>query len=176
MPPKVDRRTAHALAIMVALLVTAGCSPNPPATSKSPSSALVGAWRSKLQFTSGAFAPIRDLEFLYVFHAGGTMTESSNYDGAPPVPPAYGVWRQTAPNEFEAKYLFYATKAPSRFEDISGGGGWLPAGHGVFVERIHLADGAKSFTSEITYEAFDTAGMHIAGGGQAKGQGQRIEF
>src|SRR5688572_16652310 len=102
MPRKVDRRTVHALAIMVALLVTAGCSPNPSVTSNSPSS-LVGAWRSKLQFTSGAFAPIRDLEFLYVFNAGGTMTESSNYDGTPPVPPAYGVWRQTAPNEFEAK-------------------------------------------------------------------------
>jgi hypothetical protein len=40
---------------------------------------------------------------MYVFNTGGTMTESSNYDGAPPVPPAYGVWRSVGPNEFEAK-------------------------------------------------------------------------
>ena len=45
---------------------------------------LVGAWRSKLQFQSGDFAAIRDLEFMYVFNPGGTMTESSNYDAAPP--------------------------------------------------------------------------------------------
>lgn len=61
-----------------------------PADRKSP---LVGAWRSSLQFESGAFAAIKDLEFMYVFNEGGTMMESSNYDGAPPVPPAYGVWQ-----------------------------------------------------------------------------------
>ena len=37
---------------------------------------------------------MKDLEFMYVFNVGGTMTASSNYDGAPPVPPAYGVWRR----------------------------------------------------------------------------------
>ena len=40
---------------------------------------LAGAWRGKVQFTSGAFAEIKDLEFMYAFNAGGTMTESSNY-------------------------------------------------------------------------------------------------
>ena len=55
---------------------------------------LVGAWRGKVQFTSGAFAATTNLEFCYVFNEGGTMTESSNYDGAPPVPPAYGVWSE----------------------------------------------------------------------------------
>jgi len=47
--------------------------------------ALVGAWRSRIQFTSGAFAGITDLQFMTVYNAGGTLTESSNYDGAPPV-------------------------------------------------------------------------------------------
>ena len=59
--------------------------------------ALVGAWKSQVRFTSGAFASIQDLEFMYVFNAGGTLTESSNYDGAPPVPPAYGIWRRVGP-------------------------------------------------------------------------------
>ena len=43
--------------------------------------ALVGAWKSQVRFTSGAFSSIRDLEFMYVFNVGGTLTESSNYDG-----------------------------------------------------------------------------------------------
>ena len=49
---------------------------------------LVGAWKGKVQFKTGAFAAVTDLDFLYVFNAGGTMTESSNYDAAPPVTPA----------------------------------------------------------------------------------------
>jgi hypothetical protein len=42
---------------------------------------------SNLQFQSGTFASIKDLAFLYVFNEGGTMTESSSYDAAPPVAP-----------------------------------------------------------------------------------------
>ena len=74
---------------------------------------LAGEWRAQLQFTSGAFAPIKDLEFMYAFNQGGTMTESSNYDASPPVPPAYGIWRKVGDREFEAKYEFYVTKAPA---------------------------------------------------------------
>lgn len=161
----------------LALLASAGCStkstPAPRATTTQP---LVGAWRSNVQFSGGVFAPVRDLEFLYVFNAGGTMTESSNHDGAPPVPPAYGVWREVTPNQFEAKYLFYATKAPSRFEEISGGGGWLPAGHGEITERIQLSGDGQSFESTITYEALDSSGKPVAGGGEARGHGARIKL
>ena len=67
---------------------------------------LAGEWRAQLQFSSGAFAPIKDLEFMYVFNQGGTMTESSNYDASPPVPPAYGIWRKVSDKEYEAKYEF----------------------------------------------------------------------
>lgn len=83
---------------------------------------LVGAWRSQVQFTSGAFAEVKDLELMYAFNSGGTMTESSNYDGSPPVPPAYGVWRKVAVGQYEARYSFYVTKAPKAFEDIAKGG------------------------------------------------------
>ena len=81
------------------------------------------------------------------------MTESSNYDASPPVPPAYGIWRKVGAREFEAKYEFYVTKAPAAFEEIAKGGGWGPAGRGVFVERItrlrgrqvvHLEDQVRS--------------------------------
>ena len=97
----------------LALLATAllACRPAPARQDAPPM--LVGAWRSSLQFTSGAFASITDLEFMYVFNQGGTLTESSNYDGAPPVPPAYGAWRAISATEFEAKYEFYVT-APAR--------------------------------------------------------------
>jgi len=137
--------------------------------------ALLGAWRSSLQFESGAFAPIKDLEFMYVFNAGGTMTESSNYDGAPPVPPAYGVWRSVGPNEFEAKYEYYAT-APSATAEFMKGAGWPPSGFGVFVERITVSADGQTFTSTMKYDAFDMKGAPIEGGGEAKGKAVRIQF
>jgi hypothetical protein len=131
---------------------------------------LVGAWRATIDFESGAFAAFDDLEFMYAFNAGGTMTESSNYDGAPPVPPAYGIWRRTGSNTFEAKYQYYATAAPAAFEDIAKGGGWMPAGHGVFTETIMLSDDGLTFESSMFYEAFDpdgargeTANAHVRG-------------
>lgn len=157
--------------VFATLLLAAGCAAERPA----PPPALVGAWRSSLQFTTGAFASIKDLEFMYVFNAGGTLTESSNYDGAPPVPPAYGVWRALGPNEFEAKYEFYVT-APSPPEAFKTGAGWLPSGRGVFTERITVAADGQSFTSTIRYEAFDTKAQPAEGGGEATGRATRIRF
>lgn len=163
--------------VVVALLGVAGRpQPKPPAVSNPASPELLGQWRAQLQFTSGAFAAIKDLEFMYVFNSGGTMTESSNYDGAPPVPPAYGIWRNTGPKQFEVKYEFYVTKAPAAFEEISKGGGWGPAGRGVFVEKITLSDNGKSFTSKIKYDQFDAAGKPAEGGGEATGKGVKLAF
>lgn len=156
----------------VILLLAAACQQETVPPSIAP---LTGGWRSSVQFETGAFAPIKDLRFMYVFHADGTLTESSNYDAAPPVPPAYGVWRKTAPNEYEAKYEFFAT-APSDPESFEKGGGWLPAGHGVLTEKITIAPDGRSFTSRIEYEAFDNSGKPIEGGGTATGKGTRISF
>ncbi len=160
--------------LLLALLVSACHQPRPAATESTPE--LVGEWRAQLQFTTGAFAAVKDLEFMYVFNLGGTMTESSNYDAAPPVPPAYGIWRKVGPKEYEAKYEFYVTKAPAPFDEIAKGAGWLPAGRGVFLERITLSDDGKSFTSKIKYDAFDTAGKPVVGGGVADGRGVKLSF
>lgn len=137
---------------------------------------LVGAWRSRVQFNDGAFAAIRDLEFLYVFNAGGTMTESSNYDGAPPVPPAYGVWRRTGPGRFETRYAFFVTRPPGSFDEIAGGGGWMPGGSGVLDEKIVLAADGRTYRSTIVYRPVDQAGRPIDGGGKGSAVGQRIGF
>lgn len=137
---------------------------------------MIGAWRAKVQFLTGPFASVKDLEFLYAFNAGGTMTESSNYDGVPPVAPAYGVWRQTGPREFEAKYMYFTTQPPKKFEDISGGGGWMPSGYGVVTEKTTLTADGRRFKSKIHYEAFDAAGKPVEGGGEAEGTGERIGF
>lgn len=127
-------------ATLVLLLTTAcGCDSSPDQRDALETDDLVGAWRSQIRFNSGALAAVKDLEFMYAFNGGGTLTESSNYDGAPPVPPAYGVWRKIGPHQFEAKYAFYATKAPGSFEDIAKGGGWSPSGHGVLLEQITLS-------------------------------------
>jgi len=165
-----SQSTATRAACLLAVLLLADCAPKPA------SDGLVGAWRSRVQFSGGAFAAMKDLEFMFVFNAGGTLTESSNYDGAPPVPPAYGVWREVGPQQYEARYLFYITKPPARLEDMTGGGGWMPAGHGVFTERIRLAADGKTFESTIAYEAFDTSGKPAEGGGPATGHGVRIDF
>ena len=163
-------RRARILAVIPAILLLAvGCGSN-QAPKPAP---LVGAWRGAIQFEGGAYAAIKDLEFMYAFHADGTMTESSNYDAAPPVPPAYGVWRPLGPNEFEAKYEFFAT-TPSAPDAFKTGGGWNPSGRGVLIERIRLSDDGNAFTSTLTLDMFDAQGKPAPGGGKAAGRAERI--
>jgi hypothetical protein len=140
-----------------------------------PQSPIVGAWRSSIQFQSGAFASVKDLEFMYVFHSDGTMTESSNYDAAPPVPPAYGDWRKINASEFEARYEFYST-APSPPDVFKTGAGWVPSGRGVLTERVHLSNDGNGFTSTIRYDAYDKAGKPAEGGGTGTGRGTRMHL
>jgi len=164
----------HLCAILRGLLVVplfTSCTADPASESAS----LIGAWRSTIQFETGAFAEITDLEFMYVFNAGGTLTESSNYDSAPPVPPAYGVWRTVGPNEFEAKYEFFST-VTSDLESFTKGAGWVPSGHGVFTERIKLSADGQTFTSTIRYEAFGLQNESLEGGGNATAKAVRIRF
>src|SRR6476660_538478 len=164
------------LVLIVLLGVVGRSQPKPLAASAAAPPDLAGEWRAQLQFSSGAFASIKDLEFMYAFNQGGTMTESSNYDASPPVPPAYGIWRKVGDKQYEAKYEFYVTKAPAAFDEIVKGGGWGPAGRGVFVERITVAEDGKSFTSKIKYDQFDAAGKPAEGGGVATGKGVKLVF
>jgi hypothetical protein len=152
------------LALLIPLLLLTGCASEP----------LTGAWRSQVSGSSGYFGTVKDLEFLYVFNKGGTMTESSNYDAAPPGPPAYGVWRPLGRGEFEALYVFFPTRPPEKSDQITQG--WAPAGRGELREHIKLAPDAKSFESTITLELFDPAGHPTPGGGQAKARATRIDF
>ncbi|RFC41880.1 MAG: hypothetical protein DUW69_002520 [Verrucomicrobia bacterium] len=136
---------------------------------------LVGAWRGKVQFKTGAFAAVTDLDFLYVFNAGGTMTESSNYDAMPPVTPAYGVWKKTGPRQYEAKYVYYWTKPPAALDEITKGGGWSPGGHGVLSQKITVSEDGNTFDSTLTYEVFDQAGKPTDPGSEASAKGARIK-
>ena len=137
---------------------------------------LVGTWRSKVQFTSGPFAEAKDLEFFMVFNQGGTMTESSNYDAMPPVPPAYGIWRETGDRAYELRYEYFNSKPPKSFDEISGGGGWGVGGRGIIREKVTVAEDGKTFTSEIDFVLYDETGKQIPGGGKAVGKGERMEF
>lgn len=150
-------------------------SPTGPAT-ESGQDSLVGAWRSRVQFSSGAFAAVGNLEFMYLFNPGGTLLESSNYDAAPPVPPAFGVWRKISPNHYEARYVFFLSKAPKAFEDLAASGGWLPGGSGVLVEKISLSQDGKTFSSTIRLAIFDEAGKPTENGSEAQSQAVRIGF
>lgn len=148
-----------------------GCSSAPSGSS----SKLVGAWRSKVQFSTGAFAAVKDLEFLMVFHAGGTMNESSNYDSSPPVPPAYGTWKQSGENKYSLTYMFYQTAPPKDFKDIAGGGGWTPGGYGIVKESVELAADGNSFESTIEMQMYDTKDKPIGGAEKATARGKRMD-
>ncbi len=144
---------------------------------KSPQSEeLIGAWKGKVQFRTGAFAEVKDLEFMWVFNNGGTMTESSNYDGAPPMPPAYGIWKKTGDKQYEVRYEFYFTKMPASFEEIAKAGGFPPAGYGVLTEKITLSGDGKSYKSTIKYNAFDQTGKQTTSGNEADAEAKRMEF
>jgi hypothetical protein len=164
-----------ATTLSMALIVIACGDVSSPSTTES-SDNLVGAWRSQIHFRDGALVEMKDLEFMIVFNAGGTMTESSNYDGAPPVPPAYGVWKKNGPRQYEARYQFYVTRPPETLEDITKGGGWAPAGHGILNETINLSEDGKSYVSTINFAAFDQAGKPVEGSGEGMGAGARMSF
>lgn len=156
---------------LVTVVAAFGCTREPATPGP-----LRGAWESHVTFTSGAFVTMANLRFLYVFNDGGTMTESSNYDAAPPVPPAYGVWKTNGPGKFRLKYIFYLTKPPAKFDELSGGQGWMPTGHGVITEDLTLSADSNSFDSTIHWDAFDIDGKPAAGGGDGTTHGKRIAF
>ena len=163
------------LPLLVAVLssaLVAGCGEAPA----EPSARLPGAWRGKLVGTSGWLATMKGIEFMYVFHADGTMTESSNYDAFPPGPPAYGVWRQTGARQYEARYEVFLTKAVGIVDEISKGNGWVPNGHGVLSEKMTLSDDGKVFESTIRFDFFDPQGKPVEGGGEATNHAERIRF
>lgn len=137
---------------------------------------LAGAWTSKVQLTSGAYAEVKDLTFKMVFNAGGTMSESSNYDAAPPASPAYGVWRRIGVRKFEAKYEFFQPQFAATSDEILKNNGWLPGGHGILRETITLSRDGQRFDSAITIDMFDNSGKAIAGGGAGTAKGVRIRF
>jgi hypothetical protein len=161
-----------------ALLLAAGCATAPlsPPQASSVDQNLEGAWRGRVQFKSGSFAAVKNLEFMYAFNAGGTMTESSNYDASPPVPPAYGVWKKVGPRQYQAKYTFFATKPPQALTDLTGGGGWSPGGSGVLVETIALSDDGNTFQSTIHLDLVDETGKPTETNSAAEADAVRIRF
>jgi hypothetical protein len=163
-----------ALGFAIALLASSCTTVITAKTESSHTEALVGAWKGHVQFKTGAFAAVKDLDFLYVFNAGGTLTESSNYDAMPPVTPAYGAWKKTGPSTYEARYVYYWTKSPTALDELTKGGGWAPGGHGVLTQTFTLASDGNSFDSTLRYEVFDQAGKPTDPPSEATAQGARI--
>ena len=162
-------RRFRLLMVLTALLLAAGCTAD-RTVRQAP---LVGAWRSSVEFKTGPFAGVKDLEFMYVFNAGGTLTESSNYDAAPPVPPAYGVWHPVGSSTFEARYEYFST-AVRDSAAFRSGAGWQPSGRGVLRERITLSPDGRTFKSTLRYESLGPQGEPVEAGGEAEGRAVRI--
>jgi hypothetical protein len=173
MTHSIHRRT---LVFAIAISVATAFATDATAQSRASGDDLVGAWRGKVAFTSGMFAELKDLEYMYVFHADGTMTESSNYDAVPPVPPAYGVWRKTGPRSFEAKYTFFQSKSVANSQELMKSGGWGPGGYGIIRQSFTLSGDGNSFSSKISVDMFDAAGKPIGGKSPGTASGSRIRF
>jgi hypothetical protein len=137
---------------------------------------LVGAWKGRVQFKTGAYAGITDFEFMYVFNSGGTITESSNYDGVPPTPPAYGIWKKAGEKEYESHYEFYWNKVPASYEELAKSGGFPNAGYGVLSEKIILSVDGKSYSSIIKFNLFDQSGKQTVSNEEGTVKAKRIEF
>jgi hypothetical protein len=163
--------------IATAFMLFAAVSPRESlAQARGDQATLAGAWEGKVQFSAGAFAAVKDLRFMYAFMANGTMLESSNYDAAPPVPPAYGVWKKTSARQYLAKYRFYISSPVASADELVKGGGWGPGGYGVLTEKIELAADGNSFVSTLSLELFDKEGKSLGEGGAATGSAQRLGF
>ncbi len=163
-----------ALSILIIILlfsVLFSCNEN-----KNDTDNIVGAWKGKVQFKTGAFAEIKDWEFMWVFNNGGTMTESSNYDGVPPTPPAYGIWRKTGDKQYEARYEFFVNIVPASFEELVKAGGFPPAGYGVLSEKIILSEDGRSYSSIIKINLFDKTGKQTVFNDEATAEAKRMEF
>jgi hypothetical protein len=137
---------------------------------------IVGAWKGKVQFNNGIYAEIKDFEFMYVFNSGGTMTESSNYDGVPPTPPAYGIWKKIGDKKYEARYEFYWNKVPDNYEELVKGGGFANAGYGVLLEKITLSEDGKSYRSTINFNLFDKSGKQTILNNEGTVEAKRMVF
>jgi len=137
---------------------------------------IVGTWKGKVQFTTGVYAEIKDFEFMYAFNSGGTMTESSNYDGVPPTPPAYGIWKKTGAKEYETRYEFYWNKVPDSYEELVKAGGFTNVGYGVLSEKITLSDDGKSYGSTIKFSLFDQSGKQAVINEEGTVEAKRMGF
>jgi hypothetical protein len=157
-------------AALLAVTFSLGMYENPQADD------LAGAWKGKVQFKTGAIADVKNLEFMWVFNNGGTMNESSNYDGAPPVPPAYGIWKNTGDKQYEARYEFYWTQIPESAGDIIKGGGFTPGGYGVISEKIILSEDGQSYSSIIKFNLFDQNGKQTVFDDEATAEAKRMKF
>ncbi len=166
-------RSSPAIILLVIVLsVSFSCKENKDV----PVDELVGAWKGRVQFNAGVYAEIKDFEFMYVFNSGGTMTESSNYDGLPPTPPAYGIWKKTAEKEYETRYEFYWNKVPGSYEELAKSGGFPNAGYGVLSEKITLSDDGKSYSSTIKFSLFDQSGKQAVVNEEGTVEARRMEF
>ena len=159
------------LILIFLLSISFSCSKNKNSTND-----IVGAWKGRVQFQTGAFAAMKNWEFMWVFNNGGTMTESSNYDGVPPTPPAYGIWKKIGDKQYEARYEFFITQIPASFEDLTKAGGFPPAGYGVLTEKIILSADGQSYSSTIKMNLFDQTGKQTVFNDEATAEAKRMEF
>jgi hypothetical protein len=137
-------------------------------------SGLEGGWRARVTIASG---PIQGVgQFLFTYARGGGLVESSNFDEMPPVPPAYGSWVNTRGQTFQSTYVFFTTVLADA-NDV--GAGWQFSGSGKIKESIQLRNDGDTYSSDLTYQLFDTEDQPLrgqSGVGKALARRIRVEF
>ena len=140
-----------------ALLATA----SPACAQTDDENALLGAWRAHVAIDSGPLAGV-PFQFLLAYAAGGGMVESSNFDEAPPVPPAYGSWVATGQRTFRSTYLFFTTSPPGSPNTLATAG-WSFSGTGKLREQITLGRDGSTYSSRLYYQLFDANDKALPG-------------
>jgi hypothetical protein len=144
---------------VLAVLTGGACSKSTPSAAKPSAPSLEGGWRAHVTFASGPLKGV-PFQFLITYAAGGGMVESSNFDEVPPVPPAYGSWARTGPQNFKSTYVFFATKTANA-KDVTKG--WTFSGVGVLNENIAQGKTGDAYSSSISYQLFDAEDKPLTG-------------
>jgi hypothetical protein len=123
---------------------------------------IVGAWTAEvtiLDCASGQATPAPPFRAIVVFHAGGTLSESSG----PPTrrTPSFGTWSASGANEYLASSLLLTYDAAGTY-----------SGTQEIRRTIRVSPEGNRFTAETQVVATDASGA-VTFRGCARGQAER---
>jgi hypothetical protein len=109
-------------------------------------------WDSQVTLTDCNGHTLAVFRAVEMFNAGGTL---NSIDNTPPTlhGPGFGTWERTGPRTFRAPFQFFNFNADGSF-----------AGTQKIERQIHVAAHGNSYTSMVTFGAYDPDGNLVFSG------------